>query len=528
MTAAAAPHAAGRGNGREPPGGLSLDDLLRSEPAWHRAVAAVEGGTDPVAHAAECAGRLQARGLAIDAETIVGLAVARTDRKREPAKDLLAHAHELLFAREQAAEPYPTEALGPLADAARAIAEHQQCDPAVAGQSVLGAAALLGQSRANVETLDGTRGLSLFLLTVANSGDGKDSTDRLALAMAHRWQARLAAEYRAAEAEHERARRAGEKVMPPAAPQYLLASDATVEGLRREYATGGAALGLVSTEAATVLAGYGFSAEQRIKTAAVLTSIFDRGVLSVVRATGGRTERHGVRLSAHLLVQPSAAADVLTDDTLASMGFWPRWLLSWPAEVAPRKYRPSRATEDPAVRAFWGRCDELLAAGVPQDCDGLPTLPLSAAARRVLACAFETFETAGRRGELRDVRPFALRATEIACRTAGVLAAWTGAREVSGEDAAGAVRLVEHSVSCWRSALAGRADPTAADAFSLLAWLADRRGARCKPSDILRLGPGRLRSADRRDAAVARLRDLGLVDFGDGLLFVPALAGGER
>ncbi|EQD33613.1 hypothetical protein B2A_13060, partial [mine drainage metagenome] len=54
--------------------------------------------------------------------------------------------------------------------------------------------------------------------------------------------------------------------------------------------------------------------ENRTKTAATLCGLWDRGHLSVVRAGAGRTERYGVRLSAHLLLQPAALGDVLADE----------------------------------------------------------------------------------------------------------------------------------------------------------------------------------------------------------------------
>lgn len=477
----------------------TLLDELQRVPAWHQALEAVRLGVDASATAAETARSLRARGIDADGDVVLALATARVDREREPRRELLRRAHEMLFARERAAEPYPTECLGPLAEAAQTLARLQQIDPAIVGQSLLGAASLLAQRCVNAQTLDGFRPASLFLLTIAGSGDGKDSADRIALARVREYQKALARNHRAGE--------------PP--PPYLLAADATVEALRGEFAAGAVAMAVTSTEAAAILAGYGFSAEQRVKTAAVLSQIFDRGLFSVARATSGRTERHGIRLCAHLLVQPHAAADVLVDPALTSIGFWPRWLLAWPGEPAPRKYLPVKIEDDPAIQRFWNRCDEFLSKPTPEDCDALPALQLSDGAERILARAFEEFEEQARRGELRAVKPFALRATELGCRIAAVLGAWAGAREVTAEAARGAVSLVEHSIVNWSAAFAGRADPVASDAFLLLKWLLDQRRP-VRPADVLRLGPARLRSASRRDEAVERLLDLGLVVLDGG------------
>jgi hypothetical protein len=88
-----------------------------------------------------------------------------------------------LFPPLSPAEPYPVEALGPvLSSAAAAIAQKVQVPPAMAAQSVLAAAALVAQGHADVLLPYGqTRPLSLYLVTVAASGDRKSTADNEAL-----------------------------------------------------------------------------------------------------------------------------------------------------------------------------------------------------------------------------------------------------------------------------------------------------------------------------------------------------------
>ena len=82
-----------------------------------------------------------------------------------------------------AAEDYPIEALGPvLGPAAAAISRKVQAPEAIAAQSVLAAASLVAQAHADVMLPYGqTRPLSLYLATVAGSGDRKSSADNEAL-----------------------------------------------------------------------------------------------------------------------------------------------------------------------------------------------------------------------------------------------------------------------------------------------------------------------------------------------------------
>lgn len=436
--------------------------------------------------------------------------------------DAMRRAERLLMIEPSAAAgaEYPVEALGPLADAAQAVAEGAQLAPAMAGQSLLAAAAVLVQSTANVLSLDGSvKPLSMYALTLAASGDGKDMADRVALRPLHEYQREQGRKWNEARAERDRAEATRKRSEPPAdalppAP-YRLAADVTIEGLRRSFAEGVASQGIFSTEAGAILAGHAMSQEHRTKTAATLCGLWDRGHLSVVRAGAGRTELYGRRLSAHLLVQPAALGDVLADESLAGIGFWPRFLMAWPAPLAPRVYRPWRADESPAVAGFWARCGELLTPHVPDDCDQLAPIEMDVQARAGLANFFERMEREGRRGELREVRPFALRATELACRVAGVQAAFAGEKQIIAQVAHNACTLVAYSVDGWLEALAGRADPVPGWALTLFRWLADQpEGVRLR--DIPRLGPASVRPASRRDSALERLRAVGLADTCDG------------
>ncbi|OZB55699.1 MAG: hypothetical protein B7X43_00195 [Thiomonas sp. 15-63-373] len=438
-----------------------------------------------------------------------------------PVSQALERARALLLPPESGTDaPYPLDALGPLAEAARDLAEGAQVSPAMAGQSLLAAAALLAQAVANVRTLSGnTAPLSLYALTVANSGDGKDSADRPATRPIHDMQREEGRRYAADLAAFEEAKSSRKKgdpaPEPPGPAPYRIAADLTIEGMRRSFAEGVAAQGIFSTEAGAVLAGHAMTAEHRTKTAANLCGLWDRGHLSVVRAGGGRTERYGVRLSAHLLIQPAALGDVLADETLSGIGFWPRFLLAWPAPLEPRTFKPWRPEESAAILDYWQACRRLLALPMPDDCDPLPVIELDAEATDRMAAFFESMEIEGRQGALRDVQPFALRATEQACRIAGVLACYAGQDVIDDQTAACGAALAAHSLDNWQSALAGRADPAPARALTLYRWLVERVGW-VSLRDLSRLGPNSLRTLDRRNAAIDLLESVGLVELDGG------------
>ncbi|AUM01332.1 hypothetical protein B4966_15085 [Rhodocyclaceae bacterium] len=437
-----------------------------------------------------------------------------------PGKNILGSRHmqnswrvlSLLAPPRAVRHEYPLDALGPLAEVAREISNGIQCSPALAGQSVLAAAALLTQGVANVLGADGrAKPLSIYALTIAQSGDGKDSADGVAFRAIREWQRDATHAYRRIMA------RLGKDDVPPPEP-YRVTRDITVEGLRRAYEKGVSSQGVFSTEAATVLVGHALSQENRIKTCATLCGLWDGTGFSVARAGMGRFERYGTRLSMHLMAQPAAISEVMSDAALLHIGFWPRFVLVWPEPLQPRRYRPFQPETSPAIREFWQRCSDLLQIPLQDDNDKHAPLELEKGAVSVLAEFLEECELRARRGDWQPIQPFGLRGAELAVRIAGVQTAFVGADGISAESMERSIALVRHSLLNWMTAIeGGHADSVAAHAMTMYEWLLSH-GQPIKPGDILRLGPAALRSKSRRDAVLDRLAETGLVMVSDGMV----------
>lgn len=457
--------------------------------------------------------------IASDAASKLDAVMAAEAQEVRDRPTALKRARALLApAKTREAPDYPVAALGPLADACEAIAQAGQVQPAMAGQCLLGAASLLTQALFNVETLSGRRPLSLYLLTLGDSGDGKSTAQSAALEPVNGWQRKEAKAYAAALADYEAARKQRKKdddrlVKPPACP-FRIVNDATVEGLRRELEHGPCSQGVYSDEAAAILAGYGMSPDHRAKTAAVFSRLWDQGHLSVSRGTSGRVERYGVRLAQHWLIQPTAAAEAVGDPMLAQLGFWPRYVVAWPAPLEPRLARPFKPETLPAIRDYWERCRTLLDEPLPDDVTDAPAILLTDEARTLLGQAFERFEVSARRGELRIVKPFALRASEQVCRVAGVLAAFAAKHVIDIETARHALQLMTYSIETWRTLIdeGSAADPGSANAMRLFEWLTHQQDWRCRLAVILSTGPGATRTKAKRDAALDVLIEHKLVD----------------
>ena len=421
---------------------------------------------------------------------------------------------------------YPVDALCEIADACKDIASGGQVPVEMAGQCLLATAALLVQSVANVRTLAGDKPLSLYGLTIAESGEGKSTADDAAQRAVVDWQRAASKSYQADLLDFESAKKIRKKNDPePEAPcePYRIMRDGTVEGIRRAFRQGIPSQGVFSSEAAMMLAGYGMSDDHRAKTAGNFNALWDNGEISVARGTDGRLQLYDRRLSLHWLVQPDVAFSALHDPMLANIGFWPRFLLACPAPSAPLLARRFEPGSSAAIRAFWNRCEELLAAPLGEDCSSLTVISPTPEAEK-LACRFfekmqQEAKTSG--GELVEVKPFAVRATEQAFRIAGVLSAYSGNLEIDVDTMRRAILLAGYSLDNWRLAFGDREENAARRwARLLFDWLLKQPDHRATGSDMLQVGPKQIRAKAKRDAALALLQQAGLVDGDMGGYFL--------
>ncbi|QXP94370.1 DUF3987 domain-containing protein [Methylococcus capsulatus] len=413
---------------------------------------------------------------------------------------------------------YPIDALGPLAAACRAIADEGQLDAAMAGQCLLSVAALVAQQCADVRTMEGIKPLSLYMLTVGESGDGKSTAENAALAPVREFQregARIyAEELHRFEAEMSLRKKGQERPIKPREP-YIIATDCTVEGIRRGYVEGRPSQGVFTSEAAVMLSGYGMNADNRGKSAGAFNSLWDRGEVSVARGTAGRIQLYDRRLSLHWLIQPEAATESLSDPLLSSIGFWPRFLAAWPSPARPRIAKPFKPAENPDVLNFWSRCRSLLNNHLlTEDCSGLPVIESSPSAHALASRFFERMEQASKTsgGVLAPIRPFGIRATELMFRVAGVLACFDDKTEIDADTMRGAAELVGYSLEIWSGIFGERFEHDSRnDADILFAWLARQPGRQASERTMLRIGPKSIRSRSRRDTALATLESQGRI-----------------
>ena len=260
-------------------------------------------------------------------------------------KESLGEAYNLptptpLFKPIEEPPEYPIDALGDLAKVAKAMNDITQAPIELAAQSILSIISLCVQPIGNVETLRGYKPLSLNCLSIAPSGARKSANDSLILDGVYQAQAKIEAQneeefrnyqiklqsYEASlkrlakdfnsrikdkpdmtrETYEHRLECLGDPPDPPAS-HIIVATDPTYEGLFIQLSKGRPSMALMTDEGGMVVGGSGMKDDNKMKTVAALSKIWDGTPLNRTRASTGSETIIGRRVAVHILLQPLIA-----------------------------------------------------------------------------------------------------------------------------------------------------------------------------------------------------------------------------
>lgn len=369
-----------------------------------------------------------------------------------PALDALPDIAEELPAE------FPFDALGPvLGKAARAIAEHVQAPDALAGGSVLAAAAVAAQAHADVITPHGRRvPLSLFAAVCAVSGDRKSATDDEACSPINKKkkdQARKHARALRAWQDDKRAAKPGDDVGSMPMQTSITVSKGTPEGLH-DLLRNQSHIGLFSPEGAELLAGHGMQAERRTAGVAWLLKAWGAEALDDLTRGKGLSVLIGRRVSMHLMVQPVVLQALMADPAAQGQGLIARCLIAAPRTLAgTRKFKKcAPLSEHEDVRRYFQRLETLLTRDptVHHEGDGFELLTravgMTPAAEALWIEAYDDVEVRQAPGnDLADVTAWAGKFGEHAARIAGVITMANNPDAVVIDDDTmlGAIRLAD-------------------------------------------------------------------------------------
>ena len=453
-------------------------------------------------------------------------------------------------------QPYPIDALGDLKRIVEAVHKFTQAPIEIAAASALSATALVEQGHANVETLGGIKPLSLYMLTIARSGERKSSCDAPIIAaikdfektkakdMEHVFQ-KQRNRYEIYQAQRSKittllkAKRGGitrqeaerqlellgpEPDLPPSTDRIV--SEPTFEGLTKMFKEGQPSLGLFSDEGGQFLGGHAMNTENKQKTLAAFNDLWGGNPIRRTRQGDGAYQLHDRRLAIHLMVQPAVAHQLLSDPLAVDTGFLARFLISEPLSTIGTRSHRNSYLDSQSILDFNNHQRTLLERELPvnPDTGGLDPrlLKLSPVAREALitfADEVERQQLTG--GTYESITGTASKSAEQAARIAGALTLWRNfqADVVDGSEMQNGIELAKYYLNEAKRlvevAIVSR-DLQAAD--NLLKWISERHGKNCFVfSDILQNGPNGIRDSKRLKKMFTILTEHGwLIKMPDG------------
>jgi hypothetical protein len=453
------------------------------------------------------------------------------------------------------ASEYPVEVLGSIMKAAvDAMHDKTRAAKALCAQSVLATGALATQIHRDVELHTGQkRPTSIFAITVAESGDRKSSADELAARAIGIRQKALREQHESAFLDYQNDKTSYEKSkesvvkkhkgdryalkrelnvlgQPPRVPlePHLIAADPTIEGLLKLLVVGQPGVGVFSGEGGQFIAGNAMNTDNRLKTAAGFSALWDGAPMHRVRAGDGATMLIGRRVSMHLMAQPLVAMEMLGDAALANQGFLSRVLVAYPTSPAgTRCFREPAPASETAIERYEARILALLESPPrilderENELDPVP-LCLSSKARALLIRFSDHVEMQiGPGGGLERIRGLANKIAEHAARIAAIITTVETGSVVGDEIifvrmAAGIEISQYYLAEALRLFEAKLANPELIEAQKLLDWLHGWDGGPLiSVPDIYQLGPNFLRTKADAENRARILVDHGwLIDAG--------------
>lgn len=454
------------------------------------------------------------------------------------------------------AEEYPLDALpAVIRDAVQEVADYVKAPVPLVAASALSAVSTAVQARFSVQRDAALRGpASLFLLTVAESGERKSTVDKLFTAPIFEWETQQAhdakpalLEYRVRleewELKGERLKadiRKGvittmhdpqidpliqhelQKPIPPNVPRIMRGDD-TPEALRKalsEYPVAS----IISAEAGVIFGAHGMNADSVTRNLAQANECWDGGRLRSGRVGAGDTDVEGMRVTMGLQVQPSVLQNFIqkTGSLARGIGYFARFLFSQPESTQGTRYYSAPPADMPALRAFHVRVRALL--DMPAEFDEYGRLQthyihLDPQAH-VCWVRFhdEVEEFMNGEEQYSDIRDVASKAAENAARIAANIHVFASSDEsgITASTMADASRLMRWYLS--EAVRFGRTTdvPEAIQhAEKLEEWLVrkwrERKGESLTVNMARQSGPNALRVRTKFDAAIDLLKDHGRI-----------------
>ena len=452
-------------------------------------------------------------------------------------------------------EPYPVDALpGVIGAAVEEVQTFVQAPISLVASSALAAVSLAVQAHWDIKRADKLSGpTSLFLVTIAESGERKSSCDGFFTTVIREYEQQQFDEAKPRLSDYRSDRKSWEAKCKgveegiraasksgkdtqaleqtlrelgqdePKEPRFprLLYSDATPESLKWNLATKWPSAGVLSSEAGIVLGSHGMGSESVMRNMALFNLAWDGTDIQTERRTSESFTVRGARLTMFLQVQEGTLRAFMDGPGGLSrdIGFLARCLIAWPESTIGSRPFQEAPPAWPHLAAFNSRLELILNQPVPIHEDGylIPgMLALSPEAKTEWVTFHDAVERdLGSGGRFHDVKDVAAKIADNATRLAGLFHVFSGGMgPVSVENMKAGCRVAEWHLTEARRFFGELALPAGlADAARLESWLIKRckkTGTNEVPTkDVQQFGPTRLRENAKIDAALNELVELG-------------------
>ncbi len=354
--------------------------------------------------------------------------------------------------------PYPVDALpDTIRTAVEEVRAFTKTPIPLVTSSALAALSLAIQAHADAKRAEKLSGpVSLFLLSIADSGERKSTCDSFFIRAIREYEARQAEEAKPAIRDHKAAMEAWEakrcgikdrirqlaktgkstheqetalrdlehdQPKPPRVPR-LIYGDATPEALKWNLAKDWPSGGVVSSEAGLVFGVHGMGKDSVMRNLATLNQLWDGSDIAIERRTSESFTVRGARLTIALQVQEATLRSFFerSGGLARSTGFLARFLVAWPESTQGHRPFTDPPETWPALAKFNQRIASILDQDVPIDEDGAlspPVLPLAVDTKAAWVIFHDAIESELRpSGELYDVRDVASKTADNAVRIA--------------------------------------------------------------------------------------------------------------
>lgn len=419
---------------------------------------------------------------------------------------------------------FPIEALGPyMSLATQAIAEKTSAPVELVCSSILAGAAICVQPLYDIEAFGSVRPISLYFLTIAESGERKTTVDKIVLSEHYKWAAEKWKKYTTEKSVYDEEieewsntkdkNKRGRKPIRPKAPMIFV-EEPTVEGLFACLKNHRSSVGLFSDEGGGFLSGHSMKQENVKSTLAKLNQLWDGSPITRMRKgkdEGDMDRLSGKRVSLHLMMQPKLARELFNNEYAKSQGFLARCLTCEPkSKIGERQFLYNVGTIEEA-KGYYAMVRSLLEKPIPERPAVL--VPTLEALKLIEAFYYEIEPMQVSGGELAGIRDFASKVVEHCIRMAAVITAFNcdNATTIESEAMSGAIEIGRFYLSMQSSATDSSATFPSRDCEIMYEFLTKKSVWNTR--DLLRTGPKRFRKRATLYGVLSKLSEAGFCRF---------------